>query len=172
VATTDVEVIFHPRKNEVALEFRYETIRYWQFWDEEGRKQFIEALNRYKDDFANQELSTSYGKSRAIYGKTKGRCEWKTLSISAIYRSSPVIELGYRFKSGSPYFSTHQMRAKEETGKNPEGISESVPFAMYFTRSQGDDLARLFDQAFLLELLGGMAKQGETYNSRDVYIEK
>jgi len=171
-ATAGVEVIFHPRKNEVALEFSYETQRYWQFWDEEGRKQFAEALNRYKEDFSNQRLSTSYSKSRAIYGKANGRCEWKPLSISGIYRSSPVIELGYRFKAGSPYFSTHQTKAKEERGLNPKGIPESRPFAMYFNRSQGDDLARLFNQAFLLELLGDKAQQGIADVSRDVYIEK
>ena len=172
VATADVEVVFHPRKNEVALEFRHETYQYWQFWDEEGRKQFIEALNRYKDDFANQRLSTSYGKSRTIYGKTNGRCEWKTLSISGIYRSSPVFELGYRFKADAPYFSTHQTKAKEESGLNPKGITESRSLAMYFTRAQGDDLARLFGQAFLLELLGDKAQKGKVEPSRDVYIEK
>jgi len=172
VVTTDVEVIFYPRKNEVALGFRYDLLQYWQFWDEEGRKQFAEALNRYKDDFSNQALSTSYSKSRAIYGKVNGRCEWKTLSISGIYRSSPVVELGYRFKVGSPYFSTHQMKAKEETGLNPKGITESQAFAMYFTRAQGEDLARLFDQAFLLGLLGDRARQGVAESGRDAYIEK
>jgi len=172
VATADVEVIFYPRKNEVALGFRYDMLQYWQFWDEEGRKQFIEALNRYKEDFSNQELSTNYSKSRAIYGKTNGRCEWKTLKISGIYRSSPVIELGYRFKAGSPFFSTHQTKAKEETGLNPKGITESQPFAMYFNRAQGDNLARLFDQAFLLGLLGDKAQQGVAESARDIYMEK
>jgi hypothetical protein len=171
VLTTDVEVIFYPRKNEVALRFRYDS-QYWQFWDEEGRKQFVDALNRYKEDFSNQGLSTNYSKSKAIYGKTNGRCEWKTLSISGIYRSSPVIELGYRFKAGSPYFSTHQMKAKEETGLNKIGIPESQPFAMYFNRAQGEYLARLFDQAFLLGLLGDKTQQGIAESGRDVYIEK
>jgi len=169
VATADVEVIFYPRENEVALAFRYETLWYWQFWDEECRRQFVEALNRYKEDFANQKLVTSYGKSKAAYGKVNGRFEWKPLSISGLYRSSPVIELGYRFKAGSPYFSTHQMKAKEERGLNPKSIPESRPFAMYFTRAQGEDFARFFDQAFLLKLLGDKAQQGKTEPGRDVY---
>jgi len=172
VATTDVEVIFYPRKNEVALRFKNDLHQYWQFWDEDGRKQFIEALNLYKEDFSNQRLSTSYSKSRAIYGKASGRCEWKTMSISGIYRSSPDFELGYRFKAGSPYFSTHQTKAKEETGLNKKGIPESQPFAMYFNRAQGEDLARLFDQAFLLGLLGDKTQQAVTEPGSDVYIEK
>jgi hypothetical protein len=171
VAVADVEVIFYPRNNEVALGFKFETFQYWQFWDETGRQQFIEALNRYKEDYANQKLVTNYNKSEAIYGKAKGRCEWKTLVISGVYRASPLIELGYRFRGNSPYFSTHQMAAKEETGINPSGVSESRPVAMYFTRAQGEDLARLFGQAFLLELLGGN-QQSETEPGRDFYIEK
>jgi RNA recognition motif-containing protein len=172
VAQTDVEVIFHPRKNEVALKFKSDGLQYWQYWNEEGRKLFIEALNQYKADFESQKLITNYNKSRAIYGETNGHYEWKTLSISGIYRSSPVIELGYRFKAGSPYFSTHQLKAIEETGLNKKGIPESQPFAMYFNRAQGDDLARLFDQSFLLGLLGDKAQQGVAETGKDIYLEK
>jgi len=172
VAQADVEVIFYPRKNEVALRFKYDSSQSWQFWNEEGRKRFVEALNSYKEDFSNQRLITNYSKSRAIYGEANGRYEWKTLSISGIYRSSPVIELGYRFKAGSPYFSTHQMKAKEETGLNRKGIPESYPFAMYFNRAQGEDLARLFDQAFLLGLLGDKSQQSISESGKVIYIEK
>jgi len=152
----DVEVIFYPRKNEVALKFKYLTYYYWQFWNEEGRRQFIDALNRYKDDFANQRLTTNNNKSRAVYGKAKGRCEWQTLNLSlaAIYRSSPVLELGYNLKDNTAYFSTYQAEAKEETGANPSGITESRSITMYFTRAQGEELAQLFDQDYLLGLLG------------------
>jgi hypothetical protein len=172
VAQTDVEVIFHPRENEVALKFKRSGLQYWQFWNEEGRQQFIDAVNRYEEDLTNQSLSTNYSKSRAIYGATNGRYEWKTLSISGIYRSSPVIELGYRFMTGSPYFTTHQMKAKEETGLNKKGIPESKPFAIYFNRAQGEDLARLFDQAFLLGLLGDRAQHGIAEFGRDTNVEK
>ena len=172
VAQADVEVIFYPRKDEVALGFKHNGLQYWQFWNEEGRRQFIDALNHYKEDFANQRLITNYNRSRAIYGTAEGRCEWKTLSISGTYRSSPVIGLGYRFIENTPYFTTYQNEAKEETGLNPDGISNSNSFAMYFNRAQGEDLARLFDQAYLLELLGDKASQGNAEVSRGAYIEK
>jgi len=170
----DVEVIFYPRKNEVALGFSYNGQQYWQFWNEDGRRKFIDALSRYKEDFANQKLITNYNRSKAIYGTAEGRCEWKTLNLSlaATYRSSPVIELGYKLTGNSPYFSTHQKEAKEETGLNPAGITESNSFAMYFTRAQGEDLARLFDQDYLLGLLGGNTSQDNAEVSGDVYIEK
>jgi len=173
VAQADVEVIFYPRENEVALRFKYNTLQYLQFWNEDGRRQFIDALNRYKEDFANQKLITNYNRSKAIYGMAEGRCEWKTLNLSlaATYRSSPAIRLGYRFNGNSPYFSTYQDEAKEETGVN-SAVSKSNSFAMYFNRAQGEDLARLFDQAYLLELLGDNTSRDNTEISGDVYIEK
>jgi len=64
VAQTDVEVIFYPRENEVALRFKNGNLQYWQFWNEEGRRQFIDALSRYKEDFANRRLVTNYNRSK------------------------------------------------------------------------------------------------------------
>ena len=169
---TSVEVIFYPRDNEVALVFRHGLGRYQQFWNEAGRKLFIDGLERYKEDFANQALVTRFSKSQAAYGKAKGRFIWEPLLISPKYRSSPFISLGYRFKDKSPYFSAYQLRAKEETRSN-KGITESPQYSVYFTRAQGDQLAFLFDQAFLLKTLADMGfSPGAPSSTRDAYVEK
>jgi hypothetical protein len=147
------EVLFYPRENEVALEFSNNAGQYRQFWTQEGRRFFIEALNRYKEDFANQHLITNYNKSRAAYGKAKGRFQWKTIKISATYLSLPYVELGYRFRDNAPYFTVYQISAKEQSGSNKEGIKESPHYSIYFTRAQAEELAKLFDDAFLLESL-------------------
>jgi len=171
VKGTVVEVIFYPRTNEVALNFNQSPAEYWQFWNEPGRQRFIEALDGYKDDFDNQRLVTKYSKSRAVYGKVKGRSEWKTLKFSSTYRSSPSIELGYRFRDGAPYFSVCQNRAKEESKSN-KSILESNLFSIYFTRAQGAELAKLFDKVFLLESIAGKARPPSIDSSRDVYIRQ
>jgi RNA recognition motif-containing protein len=166
---TTVEVIFYPRQNEVALEFRHETLQFWQFWNETARQNFIESLNQYKEDFANRKLITNYNKSRAIYGKVKGRVEWKVFNFSATYRASPYFELGYRLIEKTPYFITYQNTAKEESGRNKD-ITESRRFPMYFTRAQGEALAKLFDQDFLLESVGDKALSTSDDYGRDIYI--
>ena len=144
-----VEVFFYPRENEVALEVGLSVGQYRQFWNKEGRQLFIEALNRYKEDFENQRLMTNYLKTRSAYGRFKGRFQWKPLPISSTYRSSPVIILGYRFKDKSPYFLANQNPAKEESGSN-KGITESPEYAIYFNHTEAEELARLFDETFLL----------------------
>lgn len=174
VTAGTVDVVFYPRENEVALEFSHQYTQYRQFWNEEGRRLFIEALNRYKEEFANQELLNDYGESRAIYGSCEGRLEWKTLKISATYRSSPDFELGYRFRDDAPYFSAYQKIADEETGAN-NSITESRPFPIYFTRAQAEELAKLFDEAFLNESLGDKTPAAPSTPGRDEYggyIEK
>ena len=165
---TEVEVVFYPRENEIALEFSHGLNQYRQFWTQEGRERFIEAINRYKEDFANKTLVTRYNRSRAAYGRTKGRFLWKTLKLSSTYRSSPVYELGYRFRNDAPYFAICQRTAKEEGGDR-QGVSESPQYSVYFIRTQGDKLAQLFDQAFLLALFEGSPEPAANQSDRDAY---
>ena len=167
---TSIDVIFYPRENEVALEWKHSSTLYRQIWSEAGRQQFTAALNRYKEDFAGQKLVTKYEKSRAAYGKVKGRFQWKPLTISPTYRASPYFELGYRFRDNAPYFSVHQKTAKEESGANKNAISESPQFSVYFTRAEGEELAKLFDSAFLAESLKDKSPLPAAGSNRDEYF--
>lgn len=155
----EIEVIFHPRLNAVALEFRYEMIRYRQFWDEAARKQFIEALGSYKIDYEARNLTNRYRKTSSIYGRTRGRLEWETFRLARTRVSRPVIELGYRFRMDSPYFATLMRSAKEQDAPTGETPMDSQQIIMYLTRAQADELARLFDQTLLVGLLGGRDTQ-------------
>jgi hypothetical protein len=147
-------VVFYPRVNLVALEFRYELVTYRQFWDQAARQRFIEALELYKQDFENRRLQGKYNRSRAVYGKAQGRAEWETFRFSATYKSSPFLELGYRFRGESPYFTVLQRSAKEETGITSSSDMESRQLSMYYTRAQGEKLAQLFNQEALFAMVG------------------
>jgi hypothetical protein len=160
LSTNDIQVFFYPRENAVVLQFRHELITYRQFWDMKGREQFSAALNRYKEDYAARSLSTRYNKTRAAYGKVMGRLEWQAFSFSAIYEASPVIELGYRFKGDMPFFVTGQRPAREGGNVSGQDKKESVQVNMYFTRAQADELVKLFDQSWLLGLLGDRGTSG------------
>jgi hypothetical protein len=150
----EVEVIFHPRLNSVALDFRYEMISYRQFWDLPARLQFAAALERYKEDYEARKLETQYRKTKAAYGRTRGRLEWETFKFSKTYIAQPVIELGYRFKQGSPFFTTLMRSTKEDAPPGDNSDMESRQINMYFTRAQADELVKLFDQEYLMGLLG------------------
>lgn len=148
-----IEAIFHPRYNEVSLEFRYELISYRQYWNMAGRQQFIDALAKYKEDFSQKNLNLKYSKSRAAYGRHKGRIEWETFKFTTTNKASPTFEFGYRFRGDYPYFSVIQLSAKDENENSSRANLESSQFSMYFTRSQGDALAGVFNQEFLLGLV-------------------
>lgn len=166
------EVFFYPRENEVVLEWNHNLGQYWQFWDKTARQHFIEAINQYKEDFANQNLTTKYNKSKAVYGKVKARLQWKTLKFSATYRASPSIELGYRFRDNAPYLTIHQLEAKEESSTNDRGIAKSPQIFMFFTRAQAEELAKLFDQDFLLKSTEGKETSGSGNTGRDEYFRQ
>jgi len=154
LSKNEIEVIFYPRLNAVALEFKYELITNRQFWDEASRIKFAEALNHYKTDYAERSLIDKYRKTRAVYGKVNGRTEWESFKFAKTRVAYPVIELGYRFRDEMPFFST-LMRSSKEIDENSDNssLTDSQQIPMYFTRAQADDLVKLFDQSYLVGLL-------------------
>ena len=153
IRENNIDVFFYPRENMVVLDFRYELLHYRQFWDEPGRQRFTEALSRYKEDLANQNMLTRYNRTRDIYGRFKGRTEWEFFKYTATYFSLPVMELGYRFREDVPYFAILQNSARDESGINNKSRQESVEISIYFSGAQAEALASLFDREFLLKSL-------------------
>jgi hypothetical protein len=176
VEKKEIAALFYPRYNTVALEFRYQTIRYRQFWDLGGREKFVQALERYKADYAEKNLAAKFSRTRTAYGKLKGKIEWETFSITIPGLAYPTIELGYRFRgkdSGSPYFSVLQQSAKDEYTLNSDNTKpDSLQIITYYTRSQADELARIFDQDFLLSLAGTKNTPEFAIPVQDEYYEE
>ena len=150
---TEIEVVFHPRLNAVVLDFKYDFVQCRQFWDEAARQQFVTALELYKADYTARNLSSKQKKTRAIYGKVKGRIEWETFKYAVTRVAYSEIELGYHFMGETPFFSAVMPSAKEENDRNSSDQLNSQQINMYFTRAQADDLVRLFDQSYLMALL-------------------
>ena len=157
VVKVEAEVIFYPRLNAAALEFRHELIRHRQFWDQDGRDQFAKALELYKADYAARALIDKSRKTRAVYGKVQGRVEWEAFKYAKTRVSHPVIEIGYRFVDKMPFFTTLMRPAKvEATNGDSSDRGDSSQISMFFTRAQADELVKLFDQDYLMGLLGGI----------------
>jgi len=153
----ETEVIFYPRLNAVALEFRHELIRHRQFWDLEGRKQFSEALEQYKADYAERKLIDRYRKTRSIYGRTQVRVEFEAFKYTKTRVAYPYVEIGYRFRDKMPFFATLMRSAKVEADASDSSAQgESSQISMFFTRAQADELVKLFDQGYLMGLLGAI----------------
>jgi hypothetical protein len=154
----EVQTVFHPRLNAVSLEFRYELYNFKQFWDEPARKQFAASLELYKKDFDDKKLIDKYRKTKAVYGNVKGRLEWEAFKYTKNRVSNPTIDIGYRFKENTPFF-TALMRPANEVVSDVDSNSrvDSQQINIYFTRAQADELVKLFDQAYLLEQLNTKA---------------
>ena len=161
--TVSVETIFHPRLNAVSLEFRHEFVTYRQFWDETARRHFIAAVNSYNADFDARNLIGRHRRTRNIYGTVAGRLEWQTARFTTNHVAYPTIELGYRFREvnidgrweNRPFFATLMRPAmSEETVESGIGRQESRMLIMYFTRAQAAELVGIFEQAYLMRLIG------------------
>jgi hypothetical protein len=148
-----VEVIFYPRLNAVALQFRRDLLQYRQFWDEDARRKFVTAVEIYKQDYASRTFIDKHRKTRAVYGKVNGQVEWETFKYSRTRVAYPVMELGYRFVKKMPFFVCFMPSTREVVEAGDTGQEESQQISIYFTRAQADELVKLFDQSYLMALL-------------------
>jgi hypothetical protein len=158
VEKKDAAVFFDPRINSVYLEFRYQSVKYTQYWDKEARDLFIAALAHYHADYDAKNLISKDSKTRAIYGRFKGMTQWGTFNFSTKGKSYPECNLGYTFKQGKPYFSVFQREALDVTPESNEQKKSSLQIRTYFTRSQADELAQYFDYDYLIAALGKYGK--------------
>ena len=170
VRTADAEAIFYPRLNAVALEFRHDLVTYRIFWDPLARQHFTAAMELYDADYNSRKLVNRYRNTRDVYGKVAGRLEWQTMRFTANHISSPEIELGYRFRevdvngekrnsaflTASASFPSDSDSDKPGSGPEPESSTSGARsrISIYFTRAAAEDLAVIFDQSYLMGLLG------------------
>jgi hypothetical protein len=169
LSRNEVDVLFYPRENAVVLEFRYQTIRYRQFWDLQARELFARALDQYKADYEDRNLGNRFSKSRSAYGRITAKTEWETFRFSGLHFGYPSFQLGYRFAGKSPYFTVTQQAARDESEAAGDHMPDSLQILMYYTRSQADELVKIFDQSYLMSLLGPTT--GVTAPLEDEYQE-
>ena len=160
----NITVIYFPREDAVCLQFRLNYYTYSQFWSSSGRGAFITALEEYKEDYAERRLAANVRRSNRKYGIVQGYLVWQMSFISARLKGNMDVELGYTFKDRSPYFSVFQREAFYEDPLSEADNKNSSQLTMYFTRAQAEELAALFDPAFLREL----AVPGGIFTSPDV----
>jgi hypothetical protein len=150
----DITINYFPHENVVCLEYRVNYVTYYQFWSAENRAAFIGALEKYKRDYAQRELSKSM-RSKRVYGAVKGYVLWETFQKSMQGSSYPNIELGYYFRNKAPYFALTQREAPNENATTKSMEKNSPNFIIYFTRAQAEVLAELFAPEQLQALTRG-----------------
>ena len=154
----DISASYYPEEDAVCLEFRADTLYFSQFWSRDGRDAFIAALEQYKTDYAERNLVEKTSKTKKAYGQVKGYIAWSLMRIlSEPARGVALINMGYTFKEGAPFFVLTQRSAEyKEPGTSRKTTSPVV--LMYLTRAQAEELAILFSQDYLdkLDSSGGV----------------
>jgi hypothetical protein len=147
-------VSYYPREDAVLLQFRNDLVQYNQFWSRDGRTAFIKALEQYNIDFNERNLdSRNSRKSRFIYGVVEGYLVWLMHRLSMPAMANMDIGLGYLFRDGAPYFVIHQGKAEFIHPELRSNDRTSQPVLLFFTRAQASELALVFDQYFLSNLV-------------------
>ena len=166
------EVLYFPREDAVALQYRLDFTTYHQFWSRDGRQLFIQALAKYNEDYDARDLNRTGGRRTLLqYGTTEGYLIWQVSALTIQARANMDLELGYSFKDRFPYFTINQKAAEYIDPDARSNNRTSMVTTMYITRAQGAQIAELFDQYFLRESVGELRNMSieDTYADVDEY---
>jgi len=146
----NVTVLYFPQENAICLVYKFNYFTFYQFWNNKGRLSFINALQKYNEDYEAHNLQNNSKKTQKKYGIVRGYLVWQQFSFTVQADGNMNIELGHTFKDTSPYFSVNQ-RSTVYIDKNTKDRNKSSPeVTMYFTRAQAAELAAIFDQYLIL----------------------
>ena len=160
LANRDITVDYYPDEDAVCLQFRVDFMTYYQFWTRDNREYFLAALEQYKEDFTQRNLNTRGSKrTKRQYGVIPGFLIWQSTRFTLRSSGYPDIEIGYFLRSISgnrvSFFTLNQREAEYQDVTTGSERVRSPEILIYFSRSQADELAAMFDQQLLDSLLTG-----------------
>ena len=166
----NVAIFYYPVEDAVCLQFKIQFAECNQFWDKAGRAAFASALERYKDDYEQRNLTKANKRTaRRTYGSTQGFFVWKKTKVGAQAHGKPKVEFGYNIKNKAAFFTTTQAESYYVDPIAKSRNQTSPVIMLYFTRAQAEALTLLFDEQYLNTLrkpgLPGSGGKSET----DIY---
>jgi hypothetical protein len=141
----NIDVLYYSKEDAVCLKYSFEFFNYYQFWDKKGRLAFLEALQKYNEDYEARKLDRKE-KAQKKYGTVRGYLVWQQLTFTIQARNTTYIDLGYSFKNDSPYFTVFQRETEYTDPNERDNIRITPNIPMYFTRAQAANLAEIFEQ--------------------------
>jgi hypothetical protein len=161
----EVTVSYFPAEDAVCLQYRIDFMTYYLFWSRKGRETYLNALERYKEDFTQRNLKNSGSRStRRAYGKADCYLIWQAGALLTRSRASNVTEIGYDIKNidnnKASFFTLTQRESTyiPETSKTEWRNTKDI--FIYLTRAKADELAAFFDQSLLSTLVPDRLKKG------------
>jgi hypothetical protein len=156
--TVKVTVDYYPLEDAVCLQYRLDLMTYYLFLDQEGRETYLKALQQYKEDYENRVLKPRGNKhTRRQYGKTEVYLIWQAFAFTMRSRANTTVDFGYDIKvvsdNRASFFTLYRREAyyvDVNSTEKDRKVATNEP--MFFTRTQADELAALFDQDFLKSL--------------------
>jgi len=149
IKKNNINVIFFPEDDIVALQYKVDLVTYYQFWNRYGRDTFISSLEKYNKEYDERTISSNGKKTLKNYGRINGYLIWRMSTFTVQAKANVNIDIGYIFYRKLPYFTITQRETTYVNPNDKNNTATSKQKTIYFTRAQAADLAEIFDQAFL-----------------------
>jgi hypothetical protein len=173
--TIKVNVDYFPLEDAVCLQYRLDFMTFYMYMDKQGRDAYLNALERYKEDFTNRALDTKGSKkTRRQYGNVEVYLIWQAFAYTLRAKANTFIDYGYDIKriskNRASFFTIYRRETKFTDTNTSEQDNKIAPNEiMFFTRAQADDLAELLDQDLLKSLTPDINKRNNGLITPDIY---
>lgn len=161
-------VVIYPKQELAGFGSPYLAAYYYLFMNETSRNNLRKAVDNYFSDFENKRLLRDGKNTDKIYGKTDVNLRWGTLSNSTPNNGDAVMNLGYVFKKGSPYFSITIYPTFNKYSEVTSAVDrESMMLTYYFTKAQISEILSMLDEDMITEQFN-IYKNDNVFTNEDV----
>jgi len=150
----EITVSYYPEEDAVCLQYRIDLMTYYLFWNRAGRETYLNALEKYKDDFTQRKLKTKGDRNtRRKYGKADCYLIWQAGAFMTRSMASNVTEIGYDIKNfdnnKASFFTLWQRESIFENELAKRENRNTPNISIYLTKAKADELAEFFNQDLL-----------------------
>lgn len=153
----DIVIVLNPETQMAGFGGTYLLAYYYVLMDNQSRKLFIQAVEKYHDDFANKKLKRKENQTYKTYGKIPVRIEWGSFKNSVKNYANANAYLGYRFEKKSPYFTLTINPANNENLppalSSMDEVESSLQLKYSMTKAQSMALAGFMNDEVIQPLL-------------------
>lgn len=148
------KIIINPKNGDAGVQTRFQASNYAVLFNDQMRHKIFGAVEQYLKDFEAKKLKRKDKKSYCAYGRGKIYINYGTLAMMMAAEGKPDCQIGYKFKSKSPYFAiTVRSAPNIDPYKGYNDVKDSTEFILYFTKAQAQTMCSLLTDEIVQEAL-------------------
>ena len=171
VTKQESTVMYHPKTNDVSLDFVFYMNKVTLLFDHVARQYFQDSLEQYISEF-NEKKLTKKGNTKARYYKATGLLKWGTITQNG--ESLPEIRYGYIISGNGAYFTITVYEGKNYSELSRDYMKTNPAMTLCLSIAQAQKIVELMGEDNIKEALANDTIQAPNIkdSEADAYSEE